>query len=424
VRARNYLAFPYPYARKSRPTNANTQPGTPSAGAVPTSDQYQLTIIGGFTDGFHFYPITVDGNTATIHPHHDLLDYGKTYYVEVDPQVLGVSGESFAGIQGKSWRFTTKPGSKAPRPNATHLLVSADGTGDFNTVQGAMDFVPDHSSKRITINVRNGLYEEIVYFRSKDNVTLSGESETGTVVRYANNEVFNPHPANIRTNPQPGTFPSRRAAVSVDNSNGIHIINMTLQTTAPGQAEGLLITGDRNILSHVTVIGSGDALQANGRIYMVDSTVYGTGDTILGRGTLFCERCTIESTRTLMWPRNPQEVHGNVFKDSTFIGSKDPTTVARSPVNEGISYPYAEVVLLNTTLDNIAVEGWGDADKGGNVRFWEYNSHRPDGSPIDLSRRVSWSRQLDAVADAKRIADYSRPEFVLAGWKPQAEGLH
>gem|GEM_PF-5342045 len=58
---------------------------------------------------------------------------------------------------------------------------------------------------------------------------------------------------------------------------------MTLQTTSPGQAEGLLITGERNILSHVTVIGAGDALQANGRIYMVDSTIIGTGDTIPGR---------------------------------------------------------------------------------------------------------------------------------------------
>src|SRR4051812_43328352 len=31
VRAKNYLAFPYPYARTSRPTNANTKPGTPTA---------------------------------------------------------------------------------------------------------------------------------------------------------------------------------------------------------------------------------------------------------------------------------------------------------------------------------------------------------------------------------------------------------
>jgi hypothetical protein len=42
--------------------------------------------------------------------------------------------------------------------------------------------------------------------------------------------IFNPHPANIRTNPEPGTFPSRRAAVAIDNCNDFHIVNMTLQT--------------------------------------------------------------------------------------------------------------------------------------------------------------------------------------------------
>jgi len=417
VRAKNYLAFPYPYDRTSRPTNANTKPGTPSAGAVPTSNEYQLTIIGGFTDGFHFYPITVDDNTATIHPHHDLLQYGKSYYVQIDRGVF--ANNDFAGISGKNWTFTTKPIEKAPRANAPRLIVDAGGTGDFNTVQGAMDSIPDHGKKRITVFIRNGIYEEIVYFRNKDNVTLIGEDEKKTVVRYYNNEVFNPHPANIRTNPEKGTFPSRRAAVAVDNCNDIHIYKMTLQTTATGQAEGLLITGDRNILSHVMVIGSGDALQANGRIYIVDSTVVGGGDSILGRGTLFCERCTIRSRSVFMWPRNPKDIHGNVFKDSALIGTDAPTTIARSPKNESFTYPFAEVVLLNTALTNIAPEGWSEADKGGNIHFWEYNSHNPDGSLVDVSKRVSWSRQLDKVKDAKLIADYSRPEFVLAGWKPK-----
>ncbi|MGH9818959.1 MAG: pectinesterase family protein, partial [Pyrinomonadaceae bacterium] len=410
IRAKEYLKFPYPYDRSFRPTNANTKPGTPSAGAVSASDQYQLTIIGGFTDGFHFYPITVNEKTATIHPHHDLLQHGKTYYIQIDREVF--ANEGFAGISGKIWTFTTKSLAKAPRSNATHLVVNADGTGDFNTVQGALDFVPDHGKKRITITVGNGLYEEIVYIRSKDNVSLVGESQDKTIVRYANNEVFNPHPANIRTNPEAGTFPSRRAAMAVDNCNDIHIYNMTLQTTAPGQSEGLLITGDRNILSHVTVIGFGDALQANGRIYMVDSTIQGSGDTILGRGTLFCERCTIKSTRVMMWPRNPQGVHGNVFKDSTFIGIDGPTTFARSPKNGDSTYPFAEVVMLNSKLTNIAPEGWSDADKGGNVRFWEFNSRNADGTSVDTSKRVPWSRQLDKMKDAKIIADYSRPEFV------------
>ena len=69
---------------------------------MPTSNDYQLTIIGGFTDGFHFYPITVNGNTATIHPHHDLLEYGKSYYVQIDPDVLSVPNDGFAGDHGKS----------------------------------------------------------------------------------------------------------------------------------------------------------------------------------------------------------------------------------------------------------------------------------------------------------------------------------
>src|ERR1043166_6850943 len=33
IRAKNYLSFPYPYARTTRPTNRDTKPGTPSAGA-------------------------------------------------------------------------------------------------------------------------------------------------------------------------------------------------------------------------------------------------------------------------------------------------------------------------------------------------------------------------------------------------------
>src|SRR4051812_39465691 len=40
-----YLSPPYNYDRTAVPTNRNTKPGTPSAGAEPTSDKYQLTII-------------------------------------------------------------------------------------------------------------------------------------------------------------------------------------------------------------------------------------------------------------------------------------------------------------------------------------------------------------------------------------------
>jgi pectin methylesterase-like acyl-CoA thioesterase len=413
-----YLTPPYNYERSKIPTNANTKAGTPSAGAEPTSDKYQLTIIGGFTDGFHFYPIIVNGNTATIQLHHNLLEYGKSYYVLIDPGVLTVENGEFKGITDKQrWRFATR--SKAPNANAEKIIVSADGKGDFNTMQGAIDFLPDHSKKRITIVVRKGIYQEIVYFRNKDNVTFLGEDRDATVVRYANNEVFNPHPVNIRTNELAGTFPSRRAAFAVDNSNDIHIVNMTLETTAPGQSEGLLITGQRNILKNVRVIGFGDALQVNGRAYIADSIIEGAGDTILGRGAAFFERSTLKSRSIFMWIRNTSANHGNVFKDCTFIGTGQPTTLARAPKNGASTYPYAEAVLLNCTLSGILPEGWGAVDESGNVHLWEYNSRTPDGSPVDISKRSPLSRQLDKLKDAKLISDYSNPAFVLGGWKPQ-----
>jgi hypothetical protein len=47
--------MPYVYVLGRRATNANTVPGTPSGVAVPTPATSQLTIIGGFTDAFHFY---------------------------------------------------------------------------------------------------------------------------------------------------------------------------------------------------------------------------------------------------------------------------------------------------------------------------------------------------------------------------------
>src|SRR6185369_3225486 len=306
----------------------------------------------------------------------------------------------FKGITGKnSWRFSTR--LEPPRAGAERLTVSADGKGDFNTVQGAIDFVPDHGRKRVTIVVRKGVYQELVYFRNKDRVTFLGEDRDHTIVRYANNEVFNPHPVNIRTNELRGTFPTRRAAFAVDNSNDIHIINMTLQTTSFGQAEGLLLTGQRNILSNVKVIGSGDALQVNGPAYIIDSVIEGAGDTILGRGPAFFDHTTIKSRSVFMWIRNTAENHGNVFKDCTFIATAEPTTLARSPTNGNSTYPYAEAVLINAILSGIRPEGWGAADEGGRVHFWEYNSRTPEGSPVDVSRRSPLSRQLDKERDAK-----------------------
>ncbi|MGA7160238.1 MAG: pectinesterase family protein [Bacteroidota bacterium] len=416
----SYTPNPYEYI-SGHFTNANTKPGTPSGDALPTPATYQLTIIGGFTDAFHFYPVIIHGKVATLYPHNNLLEYNKTYYVQIDFGVLTLSDNSFAGIAGKTgWTFKTK--KVPPRTNAEQLVVCGDGSGDFNTVQGAIDYVPDSNSKRVTIFIRNGTYEEIVYFRNKTNITLLGEERDNVIVCYANNEIFNPHPLNIATNEMPGTFPSRRAAFMGDNSKGIHLVNFTIKTTAKGQAEGLLLMGEQNIISNVNIEGSGDALQVNGSVCLVDCQIIGDGDIILGRGPAFFDHCKLISHGgTYMWIRNTSANHGNVFVNCMFqtVPGRE-TEIARAPTNRGKNYPYCEAVLINCTLAGISPEGWGPV--GGdtaNVHFWEYNSTNiSDGKSIDISRRRPFSRQLSKGADAEIIANYSNPAYVLGGWTP------
>ena len=412
-----YLATPYDYGGPRR-TNADTTPGTPSApGVQPAAGHYQLTIIGGFTDGFHFHPVIVHGNAATIYPHHDLLRYGKSYYVRIDPGVLTVADGSFKGVN--DWRFATK--AHAPAADARRVTVAADGSGDFDTVQGALDWVPDRHAGRVTIFVRNGDYEEIVYARNKHDVTIQGESRDGVRIHYANNEVFNPHPPNVGTNELPGSFPSRRAAFALDHVHGMVLENLTIATTANGQAEGLLLNGERTIVKNVTIEGAGDALQTNGSAYFENIRLTGTGDTILGRGPAYFRHCEIASRGAFMWIRNTQANHGNVFDRCTFRATGDETVLARLPDNKGRNYPYAEAVLLDATLVGIAPEGWGPVDgDASHVRFLEFNSRAADGKPVDVGKRHPASRRLDKDRDADTIAHYRDPAWVLGGWTPHS----
>lgn len=407
----DYTKMPYDYSRTSVPTNRTTIPGTPSGGAEPTPPEYQLNIIGGFTDAFHFYPIIAKGKVATIYLHNNMLDYGKEYRVVVDKEVFDNHGKQIA------WTFTTK--SKAP--TSTTLQVNANGKGDFCTVQGALDIVPDFSSTPYFINVAEGDYEELVYTRNKKNVHIKGAGMKQTKVHYANNEVFNPHPLTLKTNEYPGTFPSRRAAFMLDNCQDITLEDLCVATTLTGQAEGLLVNGERIALRRVHIIGSGDAMQGNGTIYMEQCEMDGGGDSFLGRGSIFLYRCNLRNDGgPFTWVRNTEGHHGDVFVEctfSTYNGRK--VDFGRSPSNKGKNYPYAEQVMINCKTTDCIPTGWSAIGEP-TTFFAEYNTtDLTTGKPVDVSKRHPFSKQLDAKKDKKLIENYSNPAFVLDGWTPK-----
>jgi hypothetical protein len=374
---------------------------------------YQTNIIGGMD--FYFYPIIVRGNTATIYLHNNQLDYGRKYIVEVDPEVLTPAQGTFDGFTSSNpWTFSTK--AQGPSPGTTQVVVAADGSADFNTVQGAIDWAPAQSPKRITIFIKNGYYEELVYFQYKSNLMLRGENRNSTIVGYPNNSAFNP------PNRQ---GPSRRPAFSFHGVSDVQLSDSTINNYYKGQGEALLIEGVRVVVDHMTLNGSGDAFTTYGTIYVTDSELTGDGDTVLGYGSVFWLRSTIVSLAVVTWTRTVQGIHGNIFVDSAIIGTQGNATFARLPDNTGgvmPNWPYAEVVLINTRTEGIAPVGWGPVQgppfDTSHLHFWEYNTMDLEGHPVDVSQRLNVSKQLTLPKDKQIIADYQSPAYVLGGWTP------
>ncbi len=402
----DYLKKPYVY-ESGRATNKNTVAGTPSAGYPRDEEKYQLTIIGGFSDGFHFYPAFTEGNSLHIQLHHNLLEQCRKYFV-----LIGGVVEGFGGINDKNeWVFTTGKVEVKGR----EITVAIRG-GNFMTVQGALDFIPDHADKSnaYTVRVKNGDYRELVYFRNKDYVSIIGESMDKVIVHYANNEVFNPHPALIKTNERPGTFPSRRAAFAIDNCTHITLKNLTVKNDAHGQAEGLLVNGSNNRFERVHIIGSGDALQTNGSALYENCIIDGEGDTVLGRGPAFFRNTVLNSRGPFMWIRNTRANHGNVFVNCVFNGEGENAVIARLPDNNGMQYPDAECVLINCVLCGVPPIGFYPIDeKALGAHLCEFNSRDKEGEAIDLSRRHPSVKILRMPVDEQTIKNYSDCKFVL-----------
>jgi len=308
----------------------------------------QSKTIGGITN-FNYYPITISGNTATIYPRNGVLAYGHTYYVTIDPGVFNdATGLSYAGLSGSGgWTFTARVAS--PSTLATQLVVAADGSGDFTTVQAALDFIPAGNTTPRTIVVRKGTYFEQVAFQSKHAVTLVGEDVDRTAIVYPNNNNFN----NASGVYHRGTF----LAQSVHDFT---IANLTVNNTTPQngtQAEALIINGSsatagHNLVTRCKFFSYQDTVQFNKQTYVSNSTIWGDVDFMWGDGPAFLENCDIRILRTggyFTQIRNGSGNHGYVFVNcrftapagitGAFLGRIDPT-----------AFPYSEVAVLDSTF--------------------------------------------------------------------------
>jgi pectin methylesterase-like acyl-CoA thioesterase len=387
--------------------------------SVDVSAKTATQSIGGVAN-FNYYPLDISGNDVTIHLPNGSLAYNKTYYVTIDAGAFKSEAGPYGGISGNAvWRFATK--SAPPTAGATKFIVAADGSGDFCTLQGSLDFIPGGNTTRRTILLRKGIYPELIFVSKKHALTITGEDRQGTVIAYANNAVFNPS----------GVQAYHRGVFLAAGCNDLVISNLTIRNTTPrggSQAEALILNGNtksRAIVANVDLYSFQDTLQINGQAYVSNCYIEGDVDFMWGQGPCFFENCHCYGTRSKAYYaqiRNPADRHGYVYHHCIFDGPAGVTNMYINRIAPTV-FPNSEMVLLDCVLGPaVSPTGWLlTAAKRGttvpttapNVHFWEFNSHDAQGKAIDVSKRLNVSRQLTLPQDAELINDYSKPSFVL-----------
>ncbi|MCM8550753.1 pectinesterase family protein [Streptomyces sp. STCH 565 A] len=377
-----------------------------------------------------YEPVVVAGRTATVLPHRALAP-GREYYVTVDPGF-------FRGHRGitspHTWRFRTADG---PPPGSRRLRVDARGGGDFCTVQGAVDSVPEGNRSQVRVDVAPGTYRELVYVGpTRPHLRIRGAGAGRTVIGYPNNNVLNGDSAMAdvppeqsycprRVLPEPDRFNCWRAAFGVD-ADDFRLSDVTVHNLTPeggSQAEAFRGNGDRIVLERVRVVSFQDSLRLQGRAYVTDSYVEGDVDFVWGTGGVFVRDSELKALDAgyISQVRNGPDGPGVVFAGTrlTRAASVPDGSVLLSRIDS--RFPASQAVFVDTVMDShVAPVGWGltgfDCTAGQALRFWEYGSTDPSGTPVDTGERLSCSRQLTA----DEASDWRDPARLLDGWDPSA----
>ncbi|MFF9059732.1 pectinesterase family protein [Streptomyces sp. NPDC014882] len=359
--------------------------------------------------------------------------YAYTLDKTADVPALLKAGAGPRSAIGTTAAATTAAGATTAAAAATTLTVAADGSGQYRTVQAAVNAVPANNPSRVVIAVRPGTYRELVKVPSdKPHVTIQGTggSRKDTTIVY-NNASGTPKPGggtygtggSATVAVEADDFQARNLTISNDFDEGAH------QDIA-GQAVALRTAADRIFLDGVIVSGDQDTLLVDtaakdrlGRVYMTNSYVVGNVDFIFGRATAVIDKSVI--TLKKRWNGTSA---GYVTAPSTAAGRKG-ILIANSTVNGDVSdrtfhlgRPWhaggdatldPQTTVRNTTLSAaIRTTPWTDMSgfSWKDDRFAEYRNTGAGAGAASRDR----PQLTDAQAANQEVADW------LGDWTPTA----
>ncbi len=283
--------------------------------------------------------------------------------------------------------------------NPDTIVVARDGTGQFRTVDEAIEVCRAFMDYHKVIFVKKGVYKEkLIIPQWLQNIEICGEDRDETII------TFDDH-ANIKTADRPKGMGTFRTYTLKIEGNAITLKNITIENNAArlGQAVALHTEGDRLRFINCRFLGNQDTIytgMAATRLYFEDCYIEGTTDFIFGPSTAWFERCHIycKANSYITAASTPKEqMYGYIFNHCTITAAPQVTKVYLGrPWRD-----YGYTLFMHCQLPpQIAPEGWHHWRQEAKLtaRYLEFEN---TGEGAVTTKRVDWSRQLTKKEAAK-----------------------
>ncbi|WP_445219951.1 pectinesterase family protein [Bradyrhizobium sp. Pa8] len=281
--------------------------------------------------------------------------------------------------------------------NAEELLVSQSGDMAYRSVQEAIDALPARGGD---ILIAPGIYrEKVKVVRPGVHIKGTGKKPEDTVVVYGDGAIK-----------VGGTVHSATMDASGDD---FRLDNLTIQNdyslnpaNPPSQGVALAITGDKDVVTRVRLLGAQDTLFANkrpnartARQYFSDCYIEGHVDYIFGNAKAYFQRCELHGIAnqavvyTAQSKDSPDEDSAYVFDHCTLTADRAARAIA-------LGRPwrrYATVIFLSTEMNApVIADGWSEWDLGKTNRLKTayYAEYQSTGIGANLRGREPYSHRL------------------------------
>ncbi len=321
---------------------------------------------------------------------------GYRWYTDIPQQVIK---------RYPKWKERILSQSENPEADLYSMIVAQDGTGHFGTISDALLSAKSFPYERVTIFVKNGIYQEKVSVNAwNSKISLVGENKDSTIIRYG--DYF--EKIGMGRN---STFYTATLRIEGDD---FHAKDLTIENSAgegKGQAIALMVAANRVKVENCKIVGNQDTVFLTGessKQYFKDCHIEGTTDFIFGNATALFENCVLMSKKksyiTAASTTSNQEF-GFVFKNCELSAIDD-----LDKVYLGRTWrKFAKTVFIQCNMGgHIIPEGW---DNWSNIEakktsfYAEFNSK---GKGANVEARIPWSHQLGI----KEVKKYSRENIL------------